>query len=109
MNTIRALLFLAFIVVTPVLAHAEFEGSDPADGAVLELSPLSVTLSFTEAVDTKFSVFKVYKLDDPELIAELSQDHADDNHHAADDAEADHHDNKADDNHADDDHHDRGE
>lgn len=43
-------------------AHAELASSTPSAGAVLESSPAEVSLTFTEAVEVRFSTFKVYAL-----------------------------------------------
>ncbi|WP_027882753.1 copper resistance CopC family protein [Meiothermus rufus] len=47
------------------LAHAYLVSSSPADGAVLREAPSQVRLSFTEAVELRFSRFKVYPLEAP--------------------------------------------
>ena len=46
-----------------VSAHADLGTATPAPGAVLDAPPEQVVLSFTEPVDTRFSLFKVYPLD----------------------------------------------
>lgn len=43
-------------------AHADLASSTPAAGAVLEHPPAEVSLTFTEAVEVRFSTFKVYAL-----------------------------------------------
>src|SRR5690625_281588 len=44
------------------LAHAELRTSEPAAGAVVGAGPQEVQLSFSEPLETLFSVFKVYPL-----------------------------------------------
>lgn len=69
--TTRAALNAAFVlaVMLPLLlghsanAHAELITSDPAAESRLTTAPELVTLEFTEPVETKFSIFKVYQLD----------------------------------------------
>lgn len=46
-----------------VLAHAELTGSDPADGAVLDRSPVRVQLVFSEPVEPDFFSVEVYASD----------------------------------------------
>lgn len=58
-------LVLALLLVLAggsVLAHAELRTSEPAAGEVLEAGPEEVQLSFSEPLETLFSVFKVYPL-----------------------------------------------
>jgi methionine-rich copper-binding protein CopC len=43
---------LSLLVAAPVLAHAEFVSSDPADGAVLASPPTTITLTFSEGLDS---------------------------------------------------------
>lgn len=58
----RVLLTLTLALAGSALAHAELSSSTPADGAVLSAAPAVVTLTFTEAVEVRFSTFKVYPL-----------------------------------------------
>lgn len=44
-------------------AHAEFEVGDPAANSLLTTLPAEVTLKFTEPVEVRFSLFKVYRLE----------------------------------------------
>lgn len=44
------------------VAHSDLESSTPAAGAVLQVAPAEVSLSFTEAAEVRFSTFKVYPL-----------------------------------------------
>lgn len=59
-------------------AHADLASSTPVAGAVLERAPDEITLTFTEAVEVRFSTFKVYALgadvdpDDPDAEARLN-------------------------------------
>lgn len=46
-------LFALVLLAAPVQAHAEYLGSDPADGAVVESPPEVITLSFSEAVSLR--------------------------------------------------------
>lgn len=45
------------------VAHSELESSTPAANATLQAAPTEVSLSFSEAVEVRFSTFKVYPLD----------------------------------------------
>src|SRR5699024_1348319 len=54
---------LVALVSGSVLAHAELRTSEPAAGAVAETAPEEVVLTFSEPLETLFSVFKVYELD----------------------------------------------
>lgn len=47
------------VLARPALAHAGFRSSDPADGARLERSPTTITLTFTEAVDPSISTVRL--------------------------------------------------
>lgn len=58
----RSLLALALSLTGVGSAHAELASSTPAAGAVLEQAPAEVSLTFTEAVEVRFSTFKVYAL-----------------------------------------------
>jgi methionine-rich copper-binding protein CopC len=58
----RPLLTLLLTLLGSVFAHAELASSTPADGEVVDTSPTEVTLTFTEAVEVRFSTFKVYPL-----------------------------------------------
>ena len=52
-------LVLALSVAAPALAHAELVSSSPADKAVLQAPPTSITLSFSEGLDAAKSSFKL--------------------------------------------------
>ncbi len=52
-------MLLALLLAGPVAAHAEFVSSDPADGAVLDTPPTSVTLTFSEGLDASKSKFQL--------------------------------------------------
>lgn len=56
---ILTVLLLAFAAAAPVLGHAELDTSDPADGAVLDTPPTTITLTFTEGLDASKSSFRV--------------------------------------------------
>lgn len=59
----RKLLILAFVLLAGTsLAHAELRSSEPAAASVLAEGPGHVALQFSEALETMFSVFKVYPL-----------------------------------------------
>ena len=55
-----AALALVLGVAAPAAAHAELVGSDPAEGAVVETAPSTVTLSFNEAVRLTSQEIAVY-------------------------------------------------
>lgn len=83
----RTIITTLFLIASFVLAHADFESSNPEDGAFMQVAPLIVKLVFDEDVDTKFSVFKVYKLENEALIADLrakKMDHGHDENHGED-------------------------
>ncbi len=44
------------------LAHAEFETATPAQNSTVTTLPTEITLTFSEEVEVRFSLFKVYKL-----------------------------------------------
>lgn len=56
-------LLTLFIGCSLALAHAELENSSPLPDSVVKSSPSLVEVSFTEAIETKLSIFKVYKLE----------------------------------------------
>ena len=51
--------FALLLGTSPAFAHTELVGSDPADGASLDTSPQTVTLTFNEAVPAEFSTVTV--------------------------------------------------
>ncbi|HEY0736347.1 MAG TPA: FixH family protein [Herpetosiphonaceae bacterium] len=57
------LLLLLLIPLTPVSAHAELIGSDPADGEVLATPPSRVHLQFSEPIEREFFTLEVYTAD----------------------------------------------
>src|SRR5690625_1364476 len=60
----RLLTVLLFALISAsVRAHAELRTSEPAAGAVAETAPEEVVLTFSEPLETLFSVFKVYERD----------------------------------------------
>lgn len=58
----RTLLVLTLALAGVGAAHSELASSTPADGDVLGAPPAEVRLTFTEAVEVRFSTFKVYPL-----------------------------------------------
>ena len=54
-----AALLLALAGASATLAHAELVTSDPADGAVLDASPTTITLTFSENLDPSKSSFRL--------------------------------------------------
>jgi methionine-rich copper-binding protein CopC len=60
-----ATLLLLLLAAGVALAHADYESSAPDRDAVLEAPPAEVRVTFTEAVETRFSIFKVYPLELP--------------------------------------------
>ena len=60
MKFLILVLTLAFVGVG--LAHSELTSSTPADGETLKIAPAEITLNFSEALETRFSIFKVYPL-----------------------------------------------
>lgn len=56
------LLLITALGLGVTYAHATLETSEPAKDAVLNAAPSEVTLSFTEPVELRFSLFKVYPL-----------------------------------------------
>jgi copper resistance protein C len=51
---------LAMLVgASPAFAHAQFEGSDPADGASLATAPQTVTLTFSDTMRQGFNTITV--------------------------------------------------
>ena len=54
-----AALLLAAGLAGPALGHAELDTADPADKAVLQTPPTTITLTFTEDLDPSKSSFKL--------------------------------------------------
>ncbi len=54
-----AALLVALVGAGAALAHAELVTSDPADGAVLDTSPTTITLTFSENLDPAKSSFRL--------------------------------------------------
>jgi copper resistance protein C len=76
---VKSLFFALTLALAGVgSAHADLASSTPVAGAVLERAPDEVTLTFTEAVEVRFSTLKVYALeadvdpDDPDAEARLN-------------------------------------
>ncbi len=60
---LRPLLTIVLLAVIGfALAHSEWETGSPGPDAVLDAPPAEVVLTFSEPVDTRFSLFKVYPL-----------------------------------------------
>jgi methionine-rich copper-binding protein CopC len=57
--------FLCALVATggPVSAHAFLRVADPAEDSTVNAAPVEIRLAFTEPVEIRFSIFKVYRLD----------------------------------------------
>ena len=55
----------AFVVATggPASAHAFLRVADPAEDSTVTTTPSEIRLGFTEPVEIRFSIFKVYRLD----------------------------------------------
>ena len=65
-RTVAALvasLVLTLLVAAPVLGHAELESSDPADKAVLDTPPTTITLTFSAGLHAAKSSFRVMGAD----------------------------------------------
>lgn len=67
---------LALSLAVPAFAHAHLTASTPVDGAVLDTAPSSVALSFTEAVQKRFSLFAVVPLEVPPVAGESAKEHS---------------------------------
>jgi len=67
-------LMLALAVLA--FAHAHLTASTPADGAVLDSAPSNVALTFTEAVQKRFSLFAVVPLQVPAVTNESAKEHS---------------------------------
>ena len=67
--------FLACLLLLgagPALAHAELVTMTPAKNSVLTTLPRSVTLTFSEPVEVRFSLFKVYRLEPSPTLTSTS-------------------------------------
>ncbi|GEM86164.1 copper resistance CopC family protein [Meiothermus granaticius] len=69
----RPLLAFLLLVSGLALAHAELESSIPAMDSTVKIPPQSVSITFTEAVEVKLSVFKVYPLPGSGSLERLNQ------------------------------------
>jgi copper resistance protein C len=71
----RRLMLLALLTfVGAASAHAELESASPAEGETVTSMPAEVALTFTEPVEVRFSLFKVYSLDaDVDMAEEAAQ------------------------------------
>ncbi|MFR9803294.1 copper resistance protein CopC [Pseudonocardia sp. RS010] len=54
---------------TPALAHAQFESSDPADGATLDTGPQKVTLTFSDTMTQGFNTVTVIGPDGKDYVS----------------------------------------
>jgi copper resistance protein C len=56
--------FVATIALVGIaLAHSKVKKSTPIDGEIIKVMPKVISLEFDEGLVTKFSTFKVYKLE----------------------------------------------
>lgn len=58
---------LLLFVVGLAFAHADYLSSEPPRETVLDGVPAEVQVTYTEPVETRFSIFKVYPLEHPSL------------------------------------------
>lgn len=61
-HTPRVMAVLLLLTVQSALAHAGLMTSNPADGAVIS-APQEIVLTFSEPIETMFSVFELHTLD----------------------------------------------
>lgn len=54
---------LAMVIAGPASAHAFLRVADPAEDSTVTTPPSEIRLGFTEPVEIRFSIFKVYRLD----------------------------------------------
>lgn len=67
-------LFTLLALFGGVSAHAELQSASPAEGQTVTTLPTEVALTFTEPVEVRFSLFKVYPLDaDVDMSEENAQ------------------------------------
>lgn len=59
----RFVMLAALTLIGAASAHAELESASPAEGGTIMSAPTEVILTFTEPVEVRFSLFKVYPLD----------------------------------------------
>ena len=62
-KTLVLALAASIALVTVAFAHSKVKKSTPIDGQIVKVMPKIVQLEFDEGVVTKFSTFKVYKLE----------------------------------------------
>ncbi len=75
MNLLRSSLAgLLLLGAGAALAHAELETATPAQNSTVTTLPSEITLTFSEAVEVGFSLFKVYKLDATVPAAETTEE-----------------------------------
>jgi methionine-rich copper-binding protein CopC len=61
-------LFICLLLFGVALAHAEYRASTPAANAILRVAPKSVVIHFSEAVEVRLSIFKIYPLGAPQEV-----------------------------------------
>jgi methionine-rich copper-binding protein CopC len=54
---------LVLIGIGPAAGHAYLKAADPAEDSVVRALPREVRLTFTEPLEIRFSILKVYRLD----------------------------------------------
>jgi methionine-rich copper-binding protein CopC len=59
LGALFAPVLLLAVVASPVLGHAELVASDPADGAVVDTPPATVTLTFSDGLNQSRSNFEL--------------------------------------------------
>ena len=70
----KSLLLLLALLLGFGQAHAYLTEANPSPGAVLETQPGLISLTMSEGVELKFSLFKIYRLDPiPEDKKELAR------------------------------------
>lgn len=67
---------LAFVGTVDGSAHAYLDESTPEEGAVVSTWPETITLTFTEPVELRSSVFKVYPLTTEDALEGVDLDRA---------------------------------
>jgi methionine-rich copper-binding protein CopC len=59
------LILIGVATLGVAFAHSKFKTSSPKDGSTIKAAPSSVKIDFDSGVDTKFGIFKVYRLEQP--------------------------------------------
>ncbi len=62
-KTVWLVLVSSLAFVSLGLAHSKVKKSSPKDGEIVKIMPKMIKLEFDEALVTRFSTFKVYKLE----------------------------------------------